>query len=369
MPPRRRRDPGRVAREVQENLVPAGNAIDVINRAIDVLLPHVPAAIWCGVVVDPATLLDTGGEHRSGFPASVMPRLFEIEHGEQDDVDSLRRLVRRAEPASALSASTAGQLHTSKYYRDILRPLDLADELRVLLRDGGRTWGLLVMCREEGTAGYSAQDVEIAAAVAVPAAAALRKSLLTGGVDGGTVPDAPGVAVVNRDHSMAALSPTAQHWLDRLAENHEPGRTPHAVSAIVSHARAGEPGAIARSRARTRDGGWVTLHAWHTSETGQTTISIGPALPGELAALILDAYPFTAREREITQLVLLGRSTAEIAAALYVSTHTVQDHLKAVFDKTGVRSRRDLVADVFFQHYLPQLASARLTTDGRLLTQ
>jgi hypothetical protein len=63
--------------------------------------------------------------------------------------------------------------------------------------------------------------------------------------------------------------------------------------------------------------------------------------------------------------VLHGRSTREIAEDLHVSGYTVQDHLKAIFTKVGVSSRRELVAQLFLQHYAPRLQSgATVGTDG-----
>ena len=54
--------------------------------------------------------------------------------------------------------------------------------------------------------------------------------------------------------------------------------------------------------------------------------------------------------------MLLGRTTPEVSAALFVSPHTVQDHLKAIFEKVGVHSRKEFVGHIFFEHYLPKVS-------------
>ena len=48
-------------------------------------------------------------------------------------------------------------------------------------------------------------------------------------------------------------------------------------------------------------------------------------------------------QRRVAQLVLQRKTTTQVVVELRISAHTVQDHLEAVFDKVGVRSRRELV--------------------------
>jgi DNA-binding CsgD family transcriptional regulator len=55
-------------------------------------------------------------------------------------------------------------------------------------------------------------------------------------------------------------------------------------------------------------------------------------------------YALSGRERELVALVVAGLETSAIAKRLFISSHTVQDHLKSVFDKVGIHSRRELLA-------------------------
>jgi len=98
-------------------------------------------------------------------------------------------------------------------------------------------------------------------------------------------------------------------------------------------------------RVRATTGGWLNLHASRLQSASDTriTVVLEPAQPQSTLGVLLGAYGLTARELNVARLVLHGDSTRMIASALHISTHTVQDHLKSVFDKVGVRSRRDLV--------------------------
>ena len=79
-----------------------------------------------------------------------------------------------------------------------------------------------------------------------------------------------------------------------------------------------------------------------------------PPTPAAVAPLLTLAYGLSERESQVTRLCMQGLSTRQMAHALALSPHTVQDHLKSIFAKTGVRRRSELVGQIFLEIYVPR---------------
>jgi DNA-binding CsgD family transcriptional regulator len=77
---------------------------------------------------------------------------------------------------------------------------------------------------------------------------------------------------------------------------------------------------------------------------GQIAVTLRAATATETFTLLCRAYALSARERQVVAALLAGLDTRAITQRLFISRYTVQDHLKSVFTKTGVRSRRELLA-------------------------
>jgi DNA-binding CsgD family transcriptional regulator len=84
-------------------------------------------------------------------------------------------------------------------------------------------------------------------------------------------------------------------------------------------------------------------------EQGSIAVVIEPTNPATLSPLIIAAFGLTGREGVVAQRLLAGLARKAIASELQISLHTVNDHVKAVYDKTGVSSAGQLRAHLFDQ--------------------
>ncbi len=114
--------------------------------------------------------------------------------------------------------------------------------------------------------------------------------------------------------------------------------------------------APAQRRPAGRAAGWggVAVRASTLGDDADADLAVEPVIT-ELAPLIAAALGLNERERAVTELVARGLSTDAIALRLHISPWTVQDHLKAIFEKVGVSTRGELIARLFFDHDSPRL--------------
>jgi DNA-binding CsgD family transcriptional regulator len=279
-----------------------------------------------------------------------------------DDVNQFRGLVRPGAIASTLDLETEGRRERSARYRDILEPLALGDELRVALVEGGRCWGFLCLHRARG-AGFTPGEVGFLRRAARHLAVGLRTGLLLESAAAGPGLDAPGLLVLAPDLSLVSANPAAELLLAEVGDEYWTGQAelPGAVYGVVGGLLAGSRDDMRapppRARMRTATGRWLTLHAsWLGAGAGgerQIAVVLEASPPVEVWPLVTAGHQLSPRESDVTLLVARGLSTSEIGRSLRISEHTVQDHLKAVFDKFGVHSRGQLLAAVFGGHYLP----------------
>jgi DNA-binding CsgD family transcriptional regulator len=330
-----------------------GELVGTISRQ---LTKAVPFEGTCLLTLDPATLLPTGELVENGLPPAATTRLIEIELREPD-VNKFTALARAPVPAASLSAATGGELDRSLRQREIRGPNGFADELRVVLTGPTGTWGALTLLREAERPDFTPTEVRFVASLAPVLADGVRRATLrahatTSDDDG---PET-GFLVVGDDDTVELANDGAARWIDELTT--DPTRLPVAIRAVVAQTRraATAGGALATARVHTRAGRWVMVRGSLVGD--RIGVLLEAARPAELAAAIADTHGLTERERAITGLVAHGLSTNEIADRMQLSAYTVQDHLKSIFEKTGTGSRGELVARLFLDHHLPQLAGA-----------
>jgi DNA-binding CsgD family transcriptional regulator len=347
------------------------DGLALLGEVIERLRRVVPFEAYCASTKDPASGFITHGmaEELGGADDSFwsLERLY-FEHHQ-----SVRRMMDINQSVALLSETTGGDLERSTRYVEYLRPLGLAHEMRGAFTSGGYLWGSMDLIRESGSPDFVPREADLLRRTAPHLGNGLKMAALrmqTTVEGGGT--DVPGVLTLDYRGSVVQHTPAAERWLRDL-EDLGPGwrewyglpRALHTVFLLLRRALSPEcerdREIVPTLRARGRSGRWLTLYGSLTEATperrAETVIIIEPTKREELLPFSMAAYGLSPREEELVHLVVRGLSTTGISRTLFISEHTVQNHLRSVFEKVGVRSRGELVKRLFFDNLYPTLFS------------
>jgi len=360
----------RVFSEVKRLCHAGLDGTELLRGAVEGLRRAVPFDAYCASTADPASGLVTHAlaeEMGGAKEAAIFFDQLYFEYG----MDQFREMARSNRPVVLLSETVDGRLENSPRYRELLGPLGLAHEMSGVFTAGGLMWGSVDLIREKGRPDYEPREVTLLKRIAPHLGVGLKAAALRSQAPvEGNGADVPGVLTLDHRGCVVQHTAPAERWLREL-EDLEPGwqegaGLPTAVRMVaraLKRALSPETDKDLNSapclRVRARSGRWLTLYGSLTEPTSDgpcgTVIVIEPTKPEEVAWLNVAAYGLSLREEEVLKLVARGCSTAQISRSLYVSEYTVQNHLSNIFDKVGVRSRKELIRRLFFDNLYPSL--------------
>src|SRR6195952_2421299 len=329
-----------------------------VSRRLNEVVPFDGAA-W--FATDPATVLASSAVRIENVEQGHCESYWERECRVEDKI-LFRDLARSSTAIGTLYDATGDQPSRSARYREFLAPQGYGDELRAAFRLGEHTWGVMDIYRDKARESFTGKEVDQVRRVAPAVASALRGFAARTTVS--VSADGPGTALLDERGKVLSLDEQARALFEEIGGTEWAQRPPPMSPgfAVVARGAAGHEGrdrGPASARLRSSSGRWLAVHAscltGADGGAGPTALTIEPAKSAQMAPIIVEAYCLTAREQDITHAVARGMSNHEIAAALFLSPHTVRDHLKAIFTKVGVGSRGELVAKLFAEHYAPVL--------------
>lgn len=317
--------------------------IDGLAQAVfDAVAGDVPFAFACLATTDPVSGLINAAYKSHDLPVGDQ-EFAASEYGEPD-INQFRELAERAVPVGVLSVDTDGEPGRCRRLSEYMTPMfGFTDELRLVCRGPQTVWGLVALYRADGEPFFTAEDGARVATGREIIADGIRRTLFAGTtsrIGGGATTV---VMIIDSDDRVTDMSRATDQVIEELG-GWDHGSLPASVVMVVASSR--NRLGPTEAQVPTRTGRWLRVRAiplGMDTGGGAVALTIEPADPAVVGQLTIAARGLTARESEVVALVLQGASTKDIAATLFLSPHTVQDHLKAVFEKLGVSSRRELI--------------------------
>ncbi|RSD10358.1 helix-turn-helix transcriptional regulator [Amycolatopsis eburnea] len=260
-----------------------------------------------------------------------------------------------AHPAELVRRGVLGHVVDARDRRGhrILLDNGFSGELRLLLRGAHGVWGTLALFREQGGRPFEQDDVERVARLAGPLVSASRRYVTAPSLRPSGPDLAPGVIVVGADHAVRAISPDAHAWLREIRLPGSLARPEWAATALSCEV-AMAARRFVRDPASPRPvaclpsayaGRWVSVHGQALDADGRGDVAVLVQQAGrELLPALASWYGVTGRERAVLAHLREGIPAKQIARLLEVSVHTVNEHLKAVYRKTGGAGRDEIAA-------------------------
>lgn len=303
------------------------------RRVLDVIRGSVPYDAFVWPLTDPET--GVGISPLAEVPClPELPRLVRLRY----------RAPNRWTSLTGVSTLASGE---PSAWRDSLATYGAHDVATVPFTDQFGCWGFLDLWRDHD---FTPQEVSRLDSIAAVVTTALRRCQAVK-VTAVADPSAAGAAVLllSPDLEVRRATEASEALLRRLLPT-DAARAPVPAGAynVAAQLLARESGVDDHpAEARTfLDGGQLLgFRAARLGERGaDIAVTIGPVSPRERMALFVRACGLTAREREVLDCLADGDDTRTVARRLAMSEYTVQDHLKAIASKTGLRSRRALLA-------------------------
>jgi DNA-binding CsgD family transcriptional regulator len=304
------------------------------------------AHVW--LMTDPVT--EVGSAPLAHVPCfAELPQLIRLKY-----LTDRNRWTTLDPPAASLWIETGGAPERSRMWHELLRHHGVVDIVSVVYRDRWGCWAFLDLWRVGAEAPFTDRDVSLLREVTEPMTAALRESQArTFGLSTPTPPPAgPAVMMLSNELDVRAQTAMTERYLRGLVPPDDERRpVPAAAYNVAAQLVATERGVDdhePRARVHLAGGRWLTLRAARIDgeppERGDIAVTIELSSTPERFDVLARASALTPRETEVLRQLLTGASTRAIAGRLFLAESTVQDHLKSMFAKTGVRSRSALVA-------------------------